>query len=473
MTFGGREVGLRGFALFSAMWASATLFHIGSLVAWGSSLADFALAASAVWLLARPSSVARLALLAILQVYGFAALTPFVSNHTLLAAIVNLTILAAILERLVAERSFAIEGDRLLATFAPPLRLALLALYLVVTLHKLNADYFATDTSCSASLYRAMTQALPFLPYEPGLARAAILGTLATEAALPLLLLFRRTRNVGVLLGALFHGLLVVNPLVPAYNFSSLVYALFALFLPAAFLADLPATLPRSRGAPPRFTVGRLLLLVAVVVAGLGLLWLAGRWPPARFGLPRTSRGFFLLFWLAYAGTSITFYVRWLVRRRALGAGDAGLLRLPRPWLALFPLLVLLNGLAPYLGLKTEQAFAMYSNLRTEGDRTNHYLIPTTWQVFDFQRDLVAIVASTDEELRYHAERRLLLPYFEFHRLASLAPEASVRYVRAGRPIDVRRVADDPALARSPPWLLSKWLIFRGVQSTDRQFCSH
>ncbi len=40
-------------------------------------------------------------------------------------------------------------------------------------------------------------------------------------------------------------------------------------------------------------------------------------------------------------------------------------------------LLFVLNGLAPYLGFQTVRTMSMFSNIRTEGDRTNHMLIPS------------------------------------------------------------------------------------------------
>lgn len=52
-----------------------------------------------------------------------------------------------------------------------------------------------------------------------------------------------------------------------------------------------------------------------------------------------------------------------------------------------------MNGLSPYLGLKTHNTCTMFSNLQVEGGRTNHLFMPA-WQPFGYLRDGVLIVDS-------------------------------------------------------------------------------
>ncbi len=66
-----------------------------------------------------------------------------------------------------------------------------------------------------------------------------------------------------------------------------------------------------------------------------------------------------------------------------------------RPHHALFiliPLLVIGNGLTPYLELKTGYGWNMYSNLRTVDGDSNHVLVRRTFPVTNAQADLVEIV---------------------------------------------------------------------------------
>jgi hypothetical protein len=135
--------------------------------------------------------------------------------------------------------------------------------------------------------------------------------------------------------------------------------------------------------------------------------------------------------------------------------------------------LALLNGLSPYLGLKTESSYTMFSNLRTEGGEWNHYLLPRQLQVFGFQDDLVSILRSNDPYLMRLAAGGYRLPPLELQRHIALHPDAALVYeTRAGR-FASRRAADDPRLTRPTHTLLTKLLIFRPVPAPERNECLH
>jgi hypothetical protein len=120
-------------------------------------------------------------------------------------------------------------------------------------------------------------------------------------------------------------------------------------------------------------------------------------------------------------------------------------------------------------GLKTETSWAMFANLRTEGGWTNHLLVPSSAQIFDYQRDLVAVTGSSDRYLQSVADRKLLIPYFELRR----RPEASVSYVREGKEHVYARLADDPAFPGDIPWTLQKLLLFRPTDQSTKETCKH
>ena len=62
--------------------------------------------------------------------------------------------------------------------------------------------------------------------------------------------------------------------------------------------------------------------------------------------------------------------------------------------LLIFPIIVFLNGFLPRLGVKNIQVMAMFSNLRTEGGKTNHLFIPSSFQLSDNFKDLVTVKGS-------------------------------------------------------------------------------
>ena len=101
------------------------------------------------------------------------------------------------------------------------------------------------------------------------------------------------------------------------------------------------------------------------------------------------------------------------------------------PILCLFPILVLINGSSPYLGLKTTTAFAMFSNLRTEGGKSNHFFL-ANYEVFSYQTDLVRVLNANDPQFFQLITRGDLIPWFEFKRMISKSNRPDLEIVCLG-----------------------------------------
>ena len=170
------------------------------------------------------------------------------SNHTLFAAAVASTRCSSALavldhSRPALSRSTA---STLFGAFAPAVRWSLVAFYFFAAFHKLNSDWFDPSVSCGALFYAREREVFPFLPASNALRdRPRIHGSLAFEMAIPMLLAFRPTRHLGVLTGMVFHWILATNPLSGFYNFSSMLFAVFALFLSGPFVSDAAELLGR------------------------------------------------------------------------------------------------------------------------------------------------------------------------------------------------------------------------------------
>jgi len=240
------------------------------------------------------------------------------------------------------------------------------------------------------------------------------------------------------------------------YNFSSMLLAVFSLFAPASVVVKLQ---PEGR---------RFRWFARVVLAGIVAALTIQRWLPAS-AIDHIDP--FFVLWNVYAAVVIVSFVAALRTTRAAPAlADPGsVFAIREPLLLVLPLLVFVNGITPYVGLKTETAWAMFSNLRTEGDKTNHFLVPAGWQAFDFQRDVVRVTASSDRMLDLIARKGQLVPYFELRR----RPRASVTYVRDGVEYSFARISDDPAFGGTIPTVLRRLLLFRGINPSDRQPCVH
>ena len=173
------------------------------------SLSYFLLTISAIILLAKPSSVGRLMLLIFMQLFQVLVSMPAVPNHWLFMAFVNLTIVQAMIYQAVKTRTFDVNKELLLKTFAPVVRVELLILYFYVVFHKLNSGFFTPEISCATDFLAAQDPSGLINQNKQLLALNAYVSIVA-EAIIPLLLLFRKTRDLGLLIGLVFHCILAL-----------------------------------------------------------------------------------------------------------------------------------------------------------------------------------------------------------------------------------------------------------------------
>ena len=153
-------------------------------------------------------------------------------------------------------------------------------------------------------------------------------------------------------------------------------------------------------------------------------------------------------------------------------APEEGLLHIASPrWLAVVPLLVVFNGLTPYLELKTAYGWNMYSNLATVDGDTNHFLVPRTLPVLDAQADIAHIVSTDDAGLRLYVEQHFDIPFLQLRAYLSEHAGASITYERAGQRHALAHASDDPELVRSVPQWQQKLEAFRALDQTDPNRC--
>jgi len=471
-------------SLFAGLWGWALLMHQATFDRWQYSPLGWALCALAIGLVMAPGSLPLLAATVLLNTaYVFQCL-PNTANHLVFEGLVCMGWSLA----LGAHGARALlrgEGWRGVFRLGPtqphplersrvPLAAALLLIYWLSVLHKLNYDFVDPSTSCAAYMYRRVALALPFMPRAPWAEQASIWGTLLMEAALPVLLLWRRTWQLGLVAALSFHLMLAFDPTPGIYSFTGRVLALFVLVLPDAFVET---ALDRLEALVAR--VGRLALLGA---RSAGLLLLVSL---LAYGATRHDRWafqptfVFFLVWasLVIAGYLVTLFTLPEAPAEPDAAPQPSRARPPSPaWLWVIPGLVLLNGLNPYLGLRTQLSFSMFSNLRTEGGISNHLFMPRLLSLGDYQEDLVEILTTDDPELAEFPQRQLLLPYFEFRRLVSGLDDVSVTYLRGGERYTFEcegGQCNDAELARPLSGLVARLLYFRPVDKGPRMLCRH
>jgi len=308
-----------------------------------------------------------------------------------------------------------------------------------------------------------------FLPAS-WIVAASIWGTVLIEVALPVLLAVRRSRLFGLVLGGAFHAVLALAGNVP---FSAVALAVYVAFLPPdtpTRLRALTATHPglnRWACRAQRASRSRLTLPLAVV------FWLVGasvstHIPGTRAAL--VAQGISLLLVAAFAGGILV--VLGLARGGARNYSSRSL-RLRNPVLAAGLLLLVVNSLSPYVGLKTESSFTMFSNLHTEAGLWNHLFIPEAVRIFPYQDHLVRIVASDDRALEASTHDGQRLVRDELERYLRSHPGTTATYVTTDALGDIVDTAGPGGTSSALPmtWLLDKVVKFQTVPPPDRAGC--
>jgi hypothetical protein len=431
------------FPLFAATWALAALFHTEyQFLAYREAaltpkLTALLVTAAAVATLWRPS-VGALTALAVAELLDVAVLLPEVPNHWLLAGLVSL---AWLLGRIGAGPG---DGEALLARVRPPLLLAVALFYFWTGFWKLNGDFLRPEVSCAIASWERVLALFAWLPDAGALRHGVIWATLAMELMAPFLLLAPRARRVAVPLFILFHLGLGLDVQKRYLNFSSVMFALLLLYLPEGAMGRLHHLFADRAAAFRRpFVLVYLTLIATSLIAGMNspLYWI-GRW----------------LLWLPYAvGLLIAVVLACALAPRDPRTSTANA-RGGLAWAV--PVLVMLNGLCPILGLKTRTSWQMYSNIRLEADASNHLLVPRSLDLLGALRDRVVIISTTDEKTNDLVAKGLDLPWIEFRRRMREQPEAAVTYERGGERRVVARVADDAVLSRPQPILARKLAFF-------------
>lgn len=342
-------------------------------------------------------------------------------NHTAVLGIVGASIL---LWALVDRSDWTRDPDRFLHRVAPLLRATIVLTWALAFFAKLNRGFLEPASSCAVWIL----DNVPFLPLPTAFEGPAVWATLAVEGLVPVLLVVRRTRPVGVALAWSFH---VVAALAGHTAFSGLALGLYIPFLDPAVVregvrwarglvpsrrVDLPATTWRALAA---------VAALGLVVAPLLFATLPGEWE-ARAS--RFAPTLLFLPWAAVVGLAAVVGAS----RAGRPVWSQGRLRPTHAVPALAIVLLLANAATPYLGLKNGWSLTMYSNLRTEPGSWNHLVVPEQVRLFDWQDDLRPVHDVDDPEaagtlgVGWPVEAAAV-PSLRVHRAATLHPEASIR----------------------------------------------
>ena len=400
-----------GLAVFTFLFAWATIFELPVTAPLPQNFSALSLnnltklvfVFLCIWAILKPSSLFRSIPFFAYTLLAIVMTLPLVPNHIFVQIIILTTILACFIYSIIKERS-NFTKTKFYELFASVLRLELIIIYFWAAFHKLNTGFLNYRISCATVQIFNFKDMIPFFPTPDWFIYINPYLTLLIEGLIPILLIIPKTRIYGLILGFCFHFILGFL----YTSFTIFIYSLFSLFIPSSSYDKIKTKvvelMDRIWEALPvissykhwkKTMFGNITINVVLVLLIFFILrvFKAGG---QRTLLPVSVGGLYLIFCIFLGITFIYFVVR---RLKALRI-DERLVFIPqKKWLLIFPAIVFLNGLLPYIGLKNIQVFAMFSNLQTEGGKTNHLLIPSSFQLFNNLEDLISIKRSNNKGL--------------------------------------------------------------------------
>jgi hypothetical protein len=373
---------------------------------------------------------------------------PLLANHSNVLLFVCLFLIP-----LQVRRCLGWPNDRTTQSVAT-LRWFVLFMYFFAGFHKLNRDFFNAEVSCS---FDKMQDYLSLLSLDIADLPAPIQGFVPLSVILmellpPLLFLWGKTQKFGVLLLLMIHGLLAP---VGFADFSCVAQSLLWLFVAPEALSRMPGR---------RYVSG---LAAALIFMQLF------------FASDRIQTGDAEHRYLEGLALIVGFAPIWFCYFRAgIPGANMTFPKVRSHWAALAFLVFF--GMNNYLGLRTAGTLSMFSNLTTEGERSNHYLLGSNpIKIFGFQEDVVEVIEA-DNRLRNRYRRALRrgnkIPRIEFSRILDRLRAREIHSLRMtvryeGELYSTTDLVNDEAFDFPVPWWQKKYFQFRPIQSAPPQKC--
>lgn len=400
-------------------------------------------------------------LLALGHAAQYIARMPVTSNNDTMAFFFSVIVVVGYVYWLIKDRPGGRDG--LFTIIAGPGRWILAGMYFYGIYHKINTDFLDPAVSCATVLYEAIMGPYGLENWSFG-RNAAIWTTFIAEGIAMLVLFSSKYKKIGFMIGIPFHIAIGLSGFSYFINFSTIVLVTYVLFLPRDAITHSTVAMRQWFGSEQRAAwVGWLFTLACVVgtVLALGMLW---DWQNIR-----TQQATFRYPFVIYSVVFVLFVAAFVPWRTS---DTIPAFRFKPAFLAVIPILYFLNGFSPYLGLKTESAVAMFSNLRTENNETNHLIHGQLPFAFNYQNDLVYLEPSTIQGIMQFPEfKGNALPRFEFDKILSRNPGLELEFTYNG----VLRTNDETweNTYETGNLFERNFLIFRTVDLEGKKECSH
>lgn len=437
------------FSIYSSLIALGTLFHFQINDLWlDQSSTVFCIVGSFVLLL-KPTSIQRYFSLCLFQLWDWLARLPDTANHWMFLNIVNLFVVIYFLIRFYKDKKLPENGEEVYADLKLPLFLSLMLLYFLTGIHKLNYAFFDPEVSCATRLF-VPKHGVGGSNHLQIMGNISVAGTLFVELVAPLLFFVPVFFKPLFFFCVLFH--LVIGTM-GIYDFSTFSIAILALF----YLRDLDLTSLITNFIPQRVQY----FLRPLVVY----------WPAIFITLSFIGKGRGYLWGVMAIGVlGVTF-------KALLKASNVSLfseIRISKwPLLIWIPfgILIVVNGMSPYLGIKTTSTFSMFSNLRIGlGSESNHFIFKNPISPWHSSfNDWIIIEESNSDNLQDIARQEKRVSYYVLKSyVQNMALEEdvkeyplSVSYVRKGERYRVKNAFEDKTLMEPNSWLGKRFISHR------------
>ena len=445
--------------LFNAVWGLFAILHAISYSLFFNSKiypTTPVIGLLGLLLFLHPQNMRVFGALLVIQVADAWLQMPLGSNHTVIKNFLLLAMLAAgAWQWLRGGRWSHFYND-----FAPAGRVLLLVMYVFGIFHKINRDFLDPSVSCAVALWQEMPWPLNAID-SPGMHSLAIYGTFVVEGLILLSLLIRRTRHIGIGFGIAFHSLLGLSGYAMYPQFSTLTVALHLLFIERAAASKIVESEAWQSSMSWLRSLRGVALLIGWTALMTGLAWTGSYSQLAIVWLPSM---------LAVAGVCFVY-------GRVPGTTSGiGTLAWSRMWVVnLVSILFVLNGAAPYLGLKTAQSINMFANLQLEGGPSNHLLFKDPPGPFNYLDDVVTVTESSGSSLLTYVQAGNL-GLTRYHLLDHLDrnPSATVSFELDGKRYthqNSQTLAPEIASMLHPRWFRN-WFHFNLVDLARPKPCA-
>ena len=397
---------------------------------------------------------------------------PKSSNHFNVMLFVNiLLILSFSIRYKLRVKEYTLNSNDFLT-----LRWFLILVYFFTGFHKLNDDFLFSDWSCANWYHDKLIWFITgdvFRPYPEFIYLLSPFMVVILELIESIGLLFRRTQLISLISFLLFHAYLTLGGFV---DFAGVSIAIMISFIPDRYIYFVNDKIKLKR---IYFYMNDKIKFIITLFIFTGILWFfeinLRYFTSENKNFLRFVQG--ILFNILFLYLLYPFILNAIKKKIIVWESESLILRSLRNQFAV--LILFLFGFQNYLGLATAGTFSMFSNLETEGGKSNHILLRSNpFEIFPYQKELVEIVQFNPPIYDFSSKFRNLqgkrVPKLVFEEFLRNINRSGLKTFDAhiifqGRSYKVRNIHRDPRWITSSKPLASYFLNFRPIIENENE----